>query len=109
MTRPPLRGRQLDQARAVEHQQESAADHVARLPIALPPVPCFTELVRQSAAAVGRMGRDELTDELDVAIRDRATTIACDFAHGLSVAGERLERKRNFRSFFFQPCGLTER
>lgn len=82
---PPVRGRQLDQAGAVQHQQESAAHHVARLPVALPPVPCLTELVRQSAAAQGRMVRDELADELHVGIRDHATTIACYFAHGLQT------------------------
>src|SRR5580658_1422822 len=71
-----LHRRQLDLARTVEHQQQSAANHVAQRAIGLLPLPGFTELARQLPAAQLRMVSDELPDESNLFAGDFAASIA---------------------------------
>src|ERR1022692_1564975 len=58
--------RQLDLASAIQHQQQSAAEHVAQRAVGLLPLPGFTQLPRQLPAAQLRMICDELPDEEDL-------------------------------------------
>lgn len=73
---PPLGWRQFDPPGAMEHEQQSAADHIAQLTVGLAPIPCFAKLLGQGAATRVGMSCDELANELDVGVRDHATAIA---------------------------------
>ena len=61
-----LHRRQLDLARTVKHQQQSAAHHIAQRAVGLLPLPGFAQLARQLPAAQLRMIWDELPDEEDL-------------------------------------------
>ena len=47
----------------MEHQQQTAADHVAQGAVGLLPLPGFAQFRRQLAPAQARMLRDKLADE----------------------------------------------
>ena len=60
----------------MEHQQQSAAHHVAQRAVGLLPLPGFAELPRQLPAAQFRMICDELPDEGDLFAADVLAPVA---------------------------------
>ena len=71
-----LHRRQLDLARTMEHQQQSAAHHVAQRAVGLLPLPGFTQLPRQFPAAQLRMLCNQLPDEGNLFAGDLPAAIA---------------------------------
>src|ERR1022692_979246 len=68
--------RQLDLASAIQHQQQSAAEHVAQRAVGLLPLPGFTQLPRQLPAAQLRMISNQFPDEEDLFAADVSTPVA---------------------------------
>ena len=81
----PARRRQRHVARAMEPQQQAAADRIAERPVRLPPLPRVTDGERQRAATPARRGREQRADRGEIGGRDRAAAMAKRGLHGASV------------------------
>src|ERR1700752_2646914 len=84
-----LDGRQLDRALAIQHQQQSAAHHVAKCTVSLPPLPGFAQLPRQLPAAQFRATLNQPANEVDLVVRYAPSAID----HDLSLPENGSERK----------------
>jgi hypothetical protein len=99
-------GRELNMAGPLQCQQERATDHIAQLSIGLDPIPCLTELLGESPAAVCRILRDEAPDQGDIGARNDSVSVLqlCvhDPANITPTSGTQAQSDL-FRQFFEEP------
>ena len=73
--------RQLNPARAVQRQHQTAGNHVPQLPIGLDPMPRLAQLGREPAPTEPRMGGNQLLNKFNVRGAVIAPTITKDALH----------------------------
>jgi hypothetical protein len=89
-----LHRRQLNLARTMEHQQQSAAHHVAQRAVGLLPLPCFAELPRQLPAAQLRMISNQFPDEEDLFAGDVPAPVAMCSHHLIRSVPEKVSERK---------------
>jgi len=71
-------------AGTLEHQQQAATHHIAQSTVGLFPLPRLTKFLRQRAAALLRVGRDQIPDIKDVVAADQSAPIL-ELLHSAAV------------------------
>ena len=97
---------EFDLAAPVQHQKETAADHVAQRAVGLLPVPRFAEFCRQLAATQTGILRNELSYKEDVVGCNCSTSISPVSWHLLTVCQNEKPERKPWRQFFY---ALTRR
>src|ERR1041385_8280160 len=86
--------RQLNLACTLQHEQQAPADHIAQSSVGLPPVPGFTQPLRQRPPTGSTVGCNQAPDESYLFNRDYASAILPSAVHdNRSVEEIFLERK----------------
>ena len=86
-------GRQFNMSGSMQGQQESPANHVARLAVGLKPPPGFTHFDREPTPAQARVLHNELPQKSDVGGTNLTTAKTQQhFGHGPKFSGRTVER-----------------
>jgi hypothetical protein len=86
----------MDLAGSFQHQQQTAADHVAQRAIGLSPLPGFAQLGGECSSAASRVCRDQFPDEDNFFGRDDAAAVFPLGAHLSRIVKENLLERKLF-------------
>src|SRR5579872_1571553 len=101
--------RQIDLAGSLQHQQQTATDHVAQCAIGLPPLPGFAQLGGECPPAGSRVCRDQFPDEDDVFRRNDAPAVFPLGFHLSRIVRENFLERKPFSGFSPFRLQLTAR
>jgi hypothetical protein len=74
-------GRQLDASLRLQEQEQAATEHVLEGAIGLPPIPCSADLLGNEASACRGMCGDDLPNQGNIGLGDRASPKCGDDLH----------------------------